>query len=70
MKIVKGFSGEKFSQSKKCVFLHSTLLNKDFSLDIVGKHIKIFTVILESILEGIDVIFSFNLIYSMPKLGK
>ena len=33
-------------------FLHSTFLNKDFSLDIVGKDIKIFTVILECIVEG------------------
>ena len=33
-------------------FLHSSFLNRDFSLDIIRKSIKIFTVILTSVLEG------------------
>ena len=33
-------------------FLHSTFLNKDFLRDIVRKSIRIFTVILKSIMEG------------------
>ena len=33
-------------------FLHNTFLNRDFSLDIVKKCIKILTVILISVLEG------------------
>ena len=34
-------------------FLHSTFLNRDCSLDIIQKCIKILTVILTSVLEGI-----------------
>ena len=52
MKIVKGFSKQKCRQSEKCVFNIVYFLNKDFPLNIVRKHINIFTVILESILEG------------------
>ena len=33
-------------------FLHSTFLNRDFSLDIVRKCIKMFTVVLKNVLEG------------------
>ena len=33
-------------------FLHNIFLNRDFSLDIVKKCIKILTVILISVLEG------------------
>ena len=33
-------------------FLHSTFLNRDFSLDIVRKCINIFTVLLLSVVEG------------------
>ena len=33
-------------------FWHSTFLNRDFSLDIVRKCIKIFTVVLRSVVEG------------------
>ena len=33
-------------------FLHNTFLNRDFSLDIVKKYIKLLTVILISVLEG------------------
>ena len=33
-------------------FLHSTFLNRDFSLDIVRKCIKMFSVVLRSVLEG------------------
>ena len=32
--------------------LHTTFLNKDFSLDIVQKAIKMFTVIIKSSMEG------------------
>ena len=34
------------------MFLHTTFLNKDFSLDIVQKAINFFTVILKSSMEG------------------
>ena len=40
------------SQCTYMLTIYSNFFNKDFSLDLVGKHIKIFTVILESILEG------------------
>ena len=33
-------------------FSHSTFLNRDFSLDIVRKCIKVFTVVLRSVVEG------------------
>ena len=36
----------------KKIFLHTTFLNKDFSLDIVQKAIKFFTVIFKSSMEG------------------
>ena len=36
----------------KMRILHSTFLNKDFSLDMVRKSIKLLTVILKSIMEG------------------
>ena len=36
----------------KKIFVHTTFFNKDFSLDIVQKAIKVFTVILKSSIEG------------------
>ena len=36
----------------KKIFVHTTFLNKDFSLDIVQKAFKVFTVILKSSMEG------------------
>ena len=36
----------------KKIFLHTTFLNKDFSLDIVQKAINFFTVIFKSSMEG------------------
>ena len=36
----------------KKVCLHTTFLNKDFSLDIVRKSIKILTVLLKGSMEG------------------
>ena len=36
----------------KYLILHSKFLNKDFSLDIIRKSIKILTVILKSTMEG------------------
>ena len=39
------------SKQKMC-FLHRPFLNRDFSLDIVRKCIKILTVILTTVLEG------------------
>ena len=36
----------------KKIFLHTTFFNKDFSLDIVQKAIKFFTVIHKSSIEG------------------
>ena len=51
MEIFKGL--EKIDGGKvKRKFLHTTFVNKDFSLDIVQKAIKIFTVIFKSSMEG------------------
>ena len=36
----------------KKVFLHTAFLNKDFSLDIIRKSIKILTVMLKGSMEG------------------
>ena len=53
MNILKGISKRKCIQSKKQIFLYNTFLNKGFSHDTIGKHIKMFTLILTNILEGI-----------------
>ena len=51
MEILKGL--DKIDWRKSEFFLlHTTFLNKDFSLDIVQKAIKVFTVILKSSMEG------------------
>ena len=51
MRIFKDLKKRKGRKSKN-IFLHSTFLNKDFLLDIVRKYIKVFTVILKSIVKG------------------
>ena len=43
---------KKIGGKVKKIFLHTTFFNKDFSLDIVQKALKIFTVILKSSMEG------------------
>ena len=51
MEIFKGLEKIDGRKSEK-IFLHTTFFNKDFSLDIVQKAIKIFTVIPKSSMEG------------------
>ena len=51
MEIFKGSDKIDWRKSE-FFFLHTTFFNKDFSLDIVQKAIKMFTVILKSSMEG------------------
>ena len=48
----KALAKENVVKVNKMCFLHSTFLNRDFSLDIVRKCIKFCTVLLRSVLEG------------------